>query len=157
MMLLSVYNDRKTMAAKLSVVIFCAQYVKFICTVAYWWTLKSLQKPPPNNTHHHNHWKLLERFMALQDTNIWYLGFIYRVSQKQGKSSNMLISREPNLGISNVFFSPENWDPYAHVEYSNIFERCLGAEIFKKQNQGTLDRKGPSRVPPWSKLTNYFT
>ena len=37
--------------------------------------------------------------------------------------------------IFKPFFSPENWDPYARVEYSNIFERCLGAEIFKKQNR----------------------
>ena len=33
------------------------------------------------------------------------------------------------------FFFPENWDPYARVEYSNIFEQCLGAEILKKQNR----------------------
>ena len=37
--------------------------------------------------------------------------------------------------IFKPFFSPENWDPYARVEYSNIFEQCLGAEIFKKQNR----------------------
>ena len=67
-----------------------------------------------------------------------------------------LISLQPIIGFSNRFFSPENWDPYARVIYSKIFERCLGAEIFKKQNQGTFDRKGPSRIPPLSKLTNFF-
>ena len=81
----------------------------------------------------------------------------YTGCPKKNKTLCLLNISATKYLIFKPFFSPENGDPYARVDYSNIFKRCLGAEILKKQNQGTLDRKGPSRVPSWSKLTNFFT
>ena len=45
-----------------------------------------------------------------------------------------------NISITNeriykLFFSPENWDPYANFEYRTISLPFWGAEIFAKQNR----------------------
>ena len=45
-----------------------------------------------------------------------------------------LISRQPSIGFSNNFFSPENWDPYKKFEYKTNSVRFFGVEIFAKQN-----------------------
>ena len=39
-----------------------------------------------------------------------------------------------NYRIFKSFFSPENWDPYAHFEYRTIFVGLKGVEKFVKQN-----------------------
>ena len=57
---------------------------------------------------------------------------------KKNETAFLLNISATKYPIFKPFFSPENWDPYARVEYSNIFERFLGAEIFAKQN-GILD------------------
>ena len=44
-----------------------------------------------------------------------------------------LISQQPSIRFSNCFFSPENWDPYANLEYKPISVQFLGAEIFEKE------------------------
>ena len=40
----------------------------------------------------------------------------------------------PNERIYKSFFSPENWDPYANVEYRTISLQFYGTEISAKQN-----------------------
>ena len=54
---------------------------------------------------------------------------------KKNETTFLLNISATKYRIFKPFFSPENLDPYARFEYSNIFERFLGAEIFAKQNE----------------------
>ena len=53
---------------------------------------------------------------------------------KKNETGFLLNISATNDRIFKSFFSPENWDPYAHFEYRTISVRFLRAEIFAKQN-----------------------
>ena len=53
---------------------------------------------------------------------------------KKNKTGFLLNISATNDRIFKSFFSPENWDPYAHFEYKTIFVRLKGAEKCAKQN-----------------------
>ena len=96
-----------------------------------------------NNPCHKNAFLLLETNEKLELSSCkavsWiHFQFSYTGCPEENDTPFLLDISATKYRIFKTIFSPENWYPYARVEYSNIFEQFLGAEMFAKQN-GILD------------------